>query len=142
MPELSKHTKNHHIKGEIEWNKVHKQRTITGWPKLCLHRASQYQTRFKNTIKILCWAEIWAVTHCTSNRLHRFSTDMLVNTLIKLQQEPSGERNQSTDSLYYPNFSVFNNKITRHTKKQTSVMKSKYTKCDIFKSTSQNIIQP
>ena len=49
---------------------------------------------FKNTIKILCWAEILAVTHCTSNRLHRFSTDMLVNTLIKLQQEPSGETNQ------------------------------------------------
>ena len=71
---------------------MHKQRPTTGWPKLCLHRANQYQARYKNTIKILCWAEILAVIHCTSNRRHRFSTDMLLNTLIKLQQEPQGKQ--------------------------------------------------
>lgn len=97
---------------------MHKQRPTTGWPKLCLYRANQYQARYKNTIKILRWAEILAVTHCTSNRLHRFSTDMLLNTLIKLQQEPSGETDQNTDLLYYPNFSVFNKKITRHSTTQ------------------------
>ena len=42
--------------------------------------------------------------------------------MIKLQQEPSGETNQNTDLLYYPTFSVFNNKITRHSTKQNPSM--------------------
>ena len=86
-----KHTKNYQPKGEAynETKCTSKGQSLAD-PSYAYTR---HPARFKNTIKILSWAEILAVTHCTSNRLHRFRTDMLRNTLIKQWQQPSGEKN-------------------------------------------------